>query len=95
MRFLDGMYVERADGRYVFDGGIHRSVPNSHNCRSASPGVSAVHSSSMGAWLGDMIGMDMKNTNVKQFESAMHSGESLILVDNSKDRVDLVQASIR
>ncbi len=49
----------------------------------------------MGAWLGGMIGMDVKNSHVKKFESSLQAGEILILVDVPKDRVDSVQASIR
>lgn len=49
----------------------------------------------MGAWLGGMIGMDVKNSNVKKFESSIQAGEILILVDVPKDRVDSVQDSIR
>lgn len=49
----------------------------------------------MGAWLGGMIGMDVKNSNVKKFASAIQAGEILILVDVPKDRVDPVQAAIR
>lgn len=49
----------------------------------------------MGAWLGGMIGMDVKNSNVKKFESSIQAGEMLILVDVPKDRVDSVQDSIR
>jgi uncharacterized protein YheU (UPF0270 family) len=49
----------------------------------------------MGAWLGGMIGLDVKNTQVKQFEEAIQSGQILMLVDVPKDRVDAVQESIR
>lgn len=49
----------------------------------------------MGAWLGGMIGLDVENTHVKQFESSVQDGHILMLVDVPKDSVDTVQASIR
>ena len=49
----------------------------------------------MGAWLGGMIGMDVDNTHVKQFESAIQSGQILVLVDVAKDRVDEIQGSVK
>lgn len=49
----------------------------------------------MGAWLGGMIGMDVGNSHVKQFESAIQAGQILMLVDVPKDRVDAIQDSIR
>ena len=49
----------------------------------------------MGAWLGGMIGMDVENTHVKQFESAIEKGEILVLVDVPKDRVDEIQESVK
>ncbi len=49
----------------------------------------------MGAWLGGMIGMDVDNTHVKQFEDAVEAGQILMLVDVPKDRVDSIQEAIR
>lgn len=49
----------------------------------------------MGAWLGGMIGMDVANTQVKQFENSVREGHILMLVDVPKDRVETIQASIR
>jgi hypothetical protein len=49
----------------------------------------------MGAWLGGMIGLDVENSQVRQFESAIQEGQILMLVDVPKDRVEKVQASIR
>ena len=49
----------------------------------------------MGAWLGGMIGMDVDNTHVKQFESAIQAGQILVLVDVAKDRVDEIQSSVK
>ena len=49
----------------------------------------------MGAWLGGMIGMDVENTHIKQFESAIQAGQILVLVDVPKDRVDDIQNSVK
>lgn len=49
----------------------------------------------MGAWLGGMIGMDVENSHVRQFESAIRDGQILMLVDVPKDRVTKVQDAIR
>ena len=49
----------------------------------------------MGAWLGGMIGMDVENTHIKQFESAIQAGQILVLVDVPKDRVDDIQSSVK
>jgi hypothetical protein len=49
----------------------------------------------MGAWLGGMIGMDVENTHVRQFENAIQAGHILMLLDVPKDRVESIQASIR
>jgi hypothetical protein len=49
----------------------------------------------MGTWLGGMIGMDVENTHIKRFESAIQSGEVLVLVDVPKDRVEEIQALVK
>ena len=49
----------------------------------------------MGAWLGGMIGMDVENSHVKQFEEAIQGGQILMLVDVPKDSVEPIQDSIR
>jgi hypothetical protein len=40
----------------------------------------------IGAWLSSMIGVDLENTQLKAFESAIHEGQILMLVDVAKDR---------
>lgn len=45
----------------------------------------------MGAWLGGMIGMDVDNTQVREFQSAIEKGEILVLVDVPKTRVDEIK----
>ena len=49
----------------------------------------------MGAWLGGMIGMDVENTHIKQFEKSIQEGHILVLVDVPKDRVDEIQESVK
>lgn len=49
----------------------------------------------MGAWLGGMIGMDVGNTHIRQFEEAIQSGQLLVLVDVPKDRVDDIQNLVK
>lgn len=49
----------------------------------------------MGAWLGGMIGMDVGNSHIKQFKSAIQEGQILVLVDVPKDRVDEIQSSVK
>jgi hypothetical protein len=49
----------------------------------------------MGAWLGGMIGMDVENTHIKQFEDAINAGQILVLVDVPKGRVDEIQSLVK
>lgn len=49
----------------------------------------------VGAWLSGMIGMDVPNTRLKQFQSAIEQGELLVLVDVPKDRVHEIEALIK
>jgi hypothetical protein len=49
----------------------------------------------MGAWLGGMIGMDVGNTHIKQFEEAVQGGQLLVLVDVPRDRVDDIQNLVK
>jgi hypothetical protein len=49
----------------------------------------------MGAWLGGMIGMDVENTHIKQFENSIQEGHILVLVDVPKDRVEDIQKSVK
>jgi len=49
----------------------------------------------MGAWLGGMIGMDVENTHIRQFEDAIKDGQLLVLVDVPKDRVDSIQDLVK
>ncbi|VAW80282.1 Putative transmembrane protein [hydrothermal vent metagenome] len=49
----------------------------------------------MGAWLGGMIGVDVENVHIKQFEKAVQDGQLLVLVDVLKDRVDEIQDAVK
>ena len=49
----------------------------------------------MGAWLGGMIGMDVSNSQVKEFQSAIEAGKILVLVDVSKDRIDEIETLVK
>ena len=49
----------------------------------------------MGAWLGGMIGMDVENTHIRQFEEAVQSGQLLVLVDVPRERVDDIQDVVK
>lgn len=49
----------------------------------------------VGAWLGGMVGMNVGNTRIKQFEDAIEAGEFLVLADVSRDRVDEIEACVK
>ena len=49
----------------------------------------------MGAWLGGMIGLDVGNSRIRQFESAIRAGQVLVLVDVPKERVEEIQQLVR
>ena len=49
----------------------------------------------MGAWMGCMIGMDVDNSHVQKFKSAVEEGQVLVLVDVPKDRVDEIHGLVR
>jgi len=49
----------------------------------------------MGAWLGGMIGLDVENTRLKKFETAINNGEILMLVDVPKDRIDKIEDLVK
>jgi hypothetical protein len=48
----------------------------------------ALAGAGIGAWLSSMIGVDVENTQLKAFESAIEAGQILMLVDVVKDRAD-------
>ena len=48
-----------------------------------------------GAWLGGMVGMNVGNTRIKQFEDAIEAGYFLVLADVPKDRVEEIEARVK
>ena len=49
----------------------------------------------MGAWLGGMIGMDVENSHIKQFQKSLESGHILVLVDVAKSRAEEIESSVK
>ena len=45
----------------------------------------------VGAWVAGMIGVDVRNTQIDRFESALEKGEILVMVDVPKERVDVIE----
>jgi hypothetical protein len=48
----------------------------------------------MGAWLGGMVGMNVGNRRIKEFEDAIEAGELLVLVDVPVDRVEEIESRV-
>ena len=48
----------------------------------------------MGVWLSGMIGLDVPNTQIKQFEDAIAAGEILIMVDVPKEKVSEIETLV-
>jgi hypothetical protein len=57
--------------------------------------ATALVGSGLGAWISSMIGVDVPNTQIKQFEAAIAQGELLFLVDVPKQRVEVIEAMVR
>jgi hypothetical protein len=57
--------------------------------------ASGLAGAGVGAWLGGMVGMNVGNTRIKQFEAAIESGQLLVLADVPRDRVEEIQARVR
>ena len=49
----------------------------------------------LGAWLGGMIGMNVGNRRIKQFEDAIEAGEILVLADVFPERVHEIEERIK
>ena len=49
----------------------------------------------MGAWLGGMVGMNVGNTRLKQFEEAIERGSLLVMADVPRFRVDEIEERVR
>ncbi len=57
--------------------------------------ATAIAGSGIGAWLSSMIGVDVVNSQIKQFEGAIEKGEVLFLVDVPKERVDEIETMVK
>ena len=55
----------------------------------------ALAGAGMGAWISGMIGMDVPNSRLKEFEKAVAEGNVLMMVDVAKDQVDKVSTSVK
>lgn len=49
----------------------------------------------IGAWISGMIGMDVPNSQIEKFESAIEKGEVLMMIDIPKTRVEEIEALIQ
>lgn len=47
-----------------------------------------------GAWMSGMIGLDVHNTQITQFENAIQRGEILMMVDIDKTRVEEIEGLV-
>lgn len=57
--------------------------------------ATALAGSGIGAWLSSMIGVDVMNSQIKQFEEAINKGEILFLVDVAKERVEEIESMVK
>lgn len=57
--------------------------------------ATALAGSGIGAWMASMIGLDVTNTQIKQFEQDIEKGEILFLVDVPKERVEQIEAMVK
>jgi len=57
--------------------------------------ATAIAGSGIGAWLSSMIGVDVVNSQIKQFEGAVENGEILFLVDVPKERVHQIESMVK
>ncbi|AKH39327.1 MULTISPECIES: hypothetical protein [Nitrosomonas] len=54
-----------------------------------------VVSAGIGAWLSGMIGVNLGNRRIKEFEDAIEAGHFLVLADVPADRVEEIEKSIK
>jgi hypothetical protein len=55
----------------------------------------ALAGAGMGAWLSGMIGLDVPNSRLSEFEDAIKGGQFLMMVDIAKERVDEISAAVK
>lgn len=56
--------------------------------------ASGLAGAGVGAWLSGMIGLNVDNTRLKQFEAAIEQGELLMMIDVPRNRVDEITALV-
>jgi len=49
----------------------------------------------VGAWISGMIGLNVENTQLKDFQQAIEQGKLLLMVDVAKERVHEIEALLR
>jgi hypothetical protein len=57
--------------------------------------VTAVAGALIGAWVAGMVGTDIPNSQLKEFQSAIGNGQILMMVDVPKNKVETVSKMIR
>jgi hypothetical protein len=57
--------------------------------------ATALAGSGIGAWIASMIGVDVTNSQIKQFEENIAEGEILFLVDVPKERVQQIEETVK
>lgn len=57
--------------------------------------VTALAGAIIGAWVAGMIGTDIPNSQLREFEAAVSAGQILMLVDVPKDKVENVTNMIK
>ena len=57
--------------------------------------ASGLAGAGMGALMSTMVGVDVPDRRIKQFEEALQNGELLLMVDTPKDRLDEIRETIK
>jgi hypothetical protein len=57
--------------------------------------ASTLAGAGVGAWMASMIGVDVPNTRLVQFEEAIKNGEVLMMVDVAKQRVEEIDELVK
>ena len=57
--------------------------------------ATALAGSGIGVWMASMIGVDVTNSQIKQFEGNIEKGEILFLVDVPRERVEQIEAMVK
>ena len=56
--------------------------------------ISSLFGAIMGAWASSMIGIDVRNTQIKRFEPQIDKGEILLMVDVPKARTETINEMV-